>query len=234
MNWKTKKVVWTGLLILVAVSLLVWFLVRQEMDSERPIQQVKLTSELKQLTQQELNQKLAPYVGSSFWQVELTQIQADLVRLDWVSQAVVKRSWPDQLIISIEEQVPVARWGESGLINHKGEVFFPKEVTEFSNFVQLDGELENSSQILAKLAEFQTMLDAIEWRISALRLSVEGAWQVQILDGPQLLIAQKQDRAQLQRFVRAYGQLKEELRNSAQVYDLRYSNGFSIKRNSDQ
>ncbi|MEA3405130.1 MAG: FtsQ-type POTRA domain-containing protein [Pseudomonadota bacterium] len=230
MNWKSKKVFWTGLAGLVVISLLAWFLLRQEMASDRPIQQVKLTSELKQLSQEEIDQVLSAYVGVSFWEVELNQIQSDLTRLDWVSQAVVKRSWPDQLIISIEEQNPVARWSDNGLINHKGEVFFPSSVAEFENFVRLDGELLDSSKILAKLAEFQAILNQLEWPVSQLVESPEGGWQVQIMDGPVLLIAKEQDLSQLTRFVRAYEHLKDGLRKSAQVYDLRYSNGFSIKR----
>lgn len=233
MNWKSKKVFWTGLIGLIAISLLAWALLRQEMASDRPIQQVKLTSELKQLTQDEIDQVLSTYVGSSFWEVELSQIQSDLTRLDWVSQAVVKRSWPDQLIISIEEQNPVARWGDNGLINDKGDVFFPSSVAEFENFVRLDGELLEASRILAKLAEFQAILDKLEWPISQLVESPDGGWQVQIMDGPVLLVAKEQDQSQLSRFVRAYEHLKDELRKSAQVYDLRYSNGFSIKRIMD-
>ncbi|MBN2866543.1 MAG: FtsQ-type POTRA domain-containing protein [Thiotrichales bacterium] len=230
MNWKSKKGFWTGLLILIVIGLLTWFILKQEMTSQRPIQHVKITTQLQQLSEQDIDQVLMPYIGSSFWEVELNKIQSDLTRLDWVSQAVVKRSWPDQLIISIEEQIPVARWDDDGLINHKGEVFFPNSIHGFENFVRLDGRLETSAQILAKLAEFQAILDGLSWSIAQMSEQVDGGWQLYILDGPRLLLAKNGDKEQLIRFVRAYGQLKNELRNSAQVYDLRYSNGFSVKR----
>ena len=232
MIWKSKKLFWAGLLGFIAIILLGWVLLEQEVASDRPIQQVKLTSALQQLSEDEINQVLAPYLGHSFWEVQLNQIQADLTRLDWVSQAVVKRSWPDQLIISIEEQTPVARWGDSGLINHTGEVFYPRSLLEFDNFVRIEGRLERSAQILAKLAEFQGKVDALEWSISSLTELKDGGWQVEILDGPKLLLAKKDNLQQLTRFVRAYDQLMDGLRKSAQVYDLRYSNGFSIKRNT--
>jgi len=228
-NWKSKKKFWAGLLILLGVGLLVWFILKQEMSSERPIQQVKITTALQQLSQQEIDEVLKPYVGNSFWEVDLNKIQSDLTRLDWISQAVVKRSWPDQLIITIEEQTPVARWGDEGLINHKGEVFFPASVAGFENFVLLEGRLESANQVLAKLAEFQVILNGLNWSIAQMKELVDGGWQIDVLDGPRLLIAKNDDAAQLFRFVRAYGQLKNGLRNSAQVYDLRYSNGFSVK-----
>ena len=234
MGWLRKKQVWAGLLGLVIVGSLGWVFLERERSSDRPIQTVTLTSELQQISMQEVNQILQSYVGSSFWKVELNKIQSDLTRLDWVSQAVVKRSWPDQLIITIEEQTPVARWGENGLINHKGEIFFPSSLTEFDNFVRLDGRLESATQVLAKLAEFQKTVDGLDWHVAQLSELVGGGWQIDILDGPRLLVAKEGDQAQLNRFIRAYGQLKDELRNSAQVYDLRYSNGFSAKRISAQ
>jgi len=229
-NWKNKKTVWAGLLGFIVVALFAWVLLEQEVASDRPIQQVKLTSELQQLSQEEMNQVLESYIGQSFWEVDLNQIQSDLTRLDWVSQAVVKRSWPDQLIISIEEQTPVARWGNEGLINHKGEVFFPRSLLAFDNFVRLEGRLEYSSHVLAKLAEFQVIMDQLQWSIAILTESAEGGWKLQIMDGPLLLLGKNEDLSQLIRFVRAYGHLKDGLRKSAQVYDLRYSNGFSVKR----
>ena len=234
MNWKSKKGFWAGLLILVGVGLLAWFILKQEMTSQRPIEQVTITTELQQLSQKEVDGVLMPYIGNSFWEVDLNQIQSDLTRLDWVSQAVVKRSWPDQLIVSIEEQIPVVRWGDEGLMNHKGEVFFPNRLDGFENFVRLNGRLEASSQILAKFAKFQAILNDLSWSIEQMSEKIDGGWQLEILDGPQLLIAKNDDEAQLIRFVRSYDWLKNELRNSAQVYDLRYSNGFSVKRNNTQ
>lgn len=234
MAWSRKKRIWSALISLAALGLLVWFLIEQERASDRPIQTVTLTSELQQLSLLEVDQVLQSYVGSSFWRVKLSKIQSDLTRLDWVSHAVVKRSWPDQLIITIEEQVPVARWGDDGLVNNKGEIFFPRSVSGFENFVRLEGRLESARHVLAKLAEFQKVLGGLDWSIAQLTEAVDGGWKIDVLDGPSLLIAKEEDEVRLIRFVRSYQQLKEELRNSAQVYDLRYSNGFSVKQISKQ
>lgn len=234
MTWLRNRRVWAGLLGFTIIGLLAWFFIELEHGSERPIQTVKLTSELQQISMQEVNQVLQTYVGSSFWKVELNKIQSDLTRLDWVSQAVVKRSWPDQLTITIEEQTPVARWGDTGLVNHKGEVFFPSSITGFENYVRLEGRLESATQVLTELGEFQSILNGLNWSIEQLAESVDGGWQIDVLDGPRLLLAKEGNKTQLVRFVRSYEQLKEASRNSAQVYDLRYSNGFSVKRISGQ
>ncbi len=226
---KSRKSIWLGLALIVVIGAGIWFLFHQEVTSDRPIQEFQITTDLKQLSRQEVEKVLQPYLGKSFWGVELNKIQADLMHLDWVNQAVVKRSWPNQLRISIEEQSPVARWGETGLVNHKGEVFFPNRLDGYERFVRLDGKLEDSKQLLLKLAELQSALQGLNWSISRLQESVDGVWNIQIMDGPTLILDRHDEQHKLKRFVAAYPQLKDGFRKSAQVYDLRYSNGFAIK-----
>ncbi len=43
--------------------------------------------------------------------------------IPWVDRAGVARSWPRALRVQVVEQKPVARWGEGGLLNTRGEVF---------------------------------------------------------------------------------------------------------------
>lgn len=215
----------------VFLVVLIWFVSYQEMNSDRPVDSYQLTSELKQLTPEEVDKVLAPYLGDSFWGVELNKIQSDLVRLDWVSQAVVKRSWPDQLTIHIEEQVPVARWGENGLINHKGEVFFPRTLDGFEKFVKLEGRIENVRELLLKLAAFQAHLDKLEWNISTLKERASGVWELKLLNGATMVLDRGDEAHKLERFVVTYPLLQKNYRKSALVYDLRYSNGFAIKLN---
>ncbi len=225
----SRKSIILGFVLLAAIGGAVWFLFHQEVNSDRPIQEFHITSELKQLSQKEVEKVLKPYLGESFWGVELDKIQADLMRLDWVNQAVVKRSWPNQLEISIEEQSPVARWGETGLLNYKGEVFFPNHIEDFEHFVRLDGKLENSKQLLLTLAELQKEFTKLDWSISRLQETANGVWEIHILNGPKLILDHQDEQHKLKRFVEAYPHLFDKFRKSAQVYDLRYSNGFAIK-----
>ncbi|WP_084205749.1 cell division protein FtsQ/DivIB [Thiomicrorhabdus chilensis] len=226
---KGRRFLWMSGLGLVLFGIAIWLLFHQELSSKRPIEEFHLSMELKELDRAQVDEVLEPYLGKSFWDVELNKIQADLVRLDWVSQAVVKRSWPDQLKISIVEQNPVARWGNDGLVNHKGEVFFPNNLQRFEHFVRLEGRIENSAGLLAKLAEFQQKLNEIGWTVERLQETANGVWEIHILDGPTLILDQQDQHHKFQRFLAAYPDLKNGFRKSAQVYDLRYSNGFAIK-----
>jgi cell division protein FtsQ len=61
-----------------------------------------------------------------------------------------------------------------------------------------------------------------------LEQQLDGVWRIQVLDGPMIVIDQQHSQQKLSRFLAAFPQLNPQLRKSAQVFDLRYSNGFIV------
>ncbi len=55
--------------------------------------------------------------------VDLEAVRERVEAMPWVDQARVQRRWPHGLRIEVTEQVAAARWGESGLLNTRGELF---------------------------------------------------------------------------------------------------------------
>ena len=214
--------------ILGALFTVTWLLVQEDSPLFRPIQQYELVSEIQHVKPVEIDAVMQRYLGRSFWEVELETIQSELTRLDWVSSALVKRSWPAQLYVSIQEQKPVARWEQAGLVNQAGVVFYPNDLDGFDNLVVLEGQLADSAKILVRLSMFQRALKLIGFRISALSLELDGIWKVSLLDGSKIILNMTDDDLKLDQFVRAYPKLSMALRKSPQVYDLRYSNGFIV------
>src|SRR5678816_2292351 len=53
----------------------------------------------------------------------IDELRAALEQVPWVRRAAVRRVWPDRLEVSLEEQVPLARWGAEALVNTYGERF---------------------------------------------------------------------------------------------------------------
>lgn len=221
-----RSAVWLSILgALVAVT---WLLMQEDSPLFKPIQQYELVSDIQHVKPAEIDAVMQRYLGRSFWDVELETIQSELTRLDWVSSASVKRSWPAQLYVSIQEQKPVARWGQAGLVNQAGLVFYPNNLAGFNNLVVLEGQLADSAKILVRLSKFQTALKSIKFTISALSLQLDGIWKISLLDGSKIKLDKTDDNARLDQFVRAYPKLSMALRKSPQVYDLRYSNGFIV------
>lgn len=217
-----------ALLIIMVLSAIGWLVAQNSSLLFKPVKTYQIVTPLTNVKTSDIDLIMRPYLGQSFWDLSLESIQAELTRLDWVAQATVKRSWPDRVYVSIEEQKPVARWGQAGLVNHSGTVFYPRDMSLFADFVLLDGPLEASAQMLLHLKQYQTQLEPLGFTIAGLKRQVDGVWRVQLLNGYELVLDANQSDASIQRFMRAYPKLSADLRKSATVYDLRYSNGFIV------
>ncbi|MBF6058580.1 MULTISPECIES: cell division protein FtsQ/DivIB [Thiomicrorhabdus] len=216
------------LALLGAVGVLLVYSSKEDSPFFKPIQDFKILTPLQHVRSEEIKEVLLPYLGSSFWNVPLDEIQSDLARLDWVDKVTVTRSWPDQLYISVQEQFPVARWGDEGLVNREGVVFYPNDIKEFSNLIRLDGDLSRSSDILLMLTRIQPKMKEAGLDVAAVKLRGDGVWDIAMQNGVEVVLGNENWQEHLQRFLRALPALSEDLRNSARRYDLRYSNGFVV------
>ena len=217
-------------LALLTIVLIGWLSTQKDSPLYKPIERYELVLPINQVTKGEVDAALNPYLGASFWDIPLNKIQADLTRLDWVQSAQVKRKWPNLLYISVKEQIPIARWGEAGLVNRLGEVFFPESINNFTNLVKLDGSLADSERVLRNLIELQKQFTDLEFIIKSLSLSADDVWNISFLNGPTVVLDSLNYEQKLQRFLKAYPKLDPEMRKSARIYDLRYSNGFIIAK----
>ena len=90
---------------------------------EIPVQRVGVTGELEH-TQAELVQEMVqPSLAGGFLKADLQHMREQLEGLPWIYRATVRRKWPNALEIHVVEQLPIARWGQDGFLNHEGEIF---------------------------------------------------------------------------------------------------------------
>lgn len=224
----TRRALLLSLLSLVGTGLLlVWFF------SGKTLSTVTYQADFERVEQAQVAQRVAPFLGQPFWEADLEALHARLTRMEWVYRVSVTRRWPDQLRIRIEEQTPVARWGEQALLNQFGEIFYPTQMASFADYVRLDGPAVRSQLVLEQLEQLQSQLKVLDWQISALSMLADGVWQVKLDGGQTLLLPAENAQSMLDRFVRSYPRIDPDLRKFAQVFDLRYSNGFVIRKNTE-
>jgi cell division protein FtsQ len=193
-----------------------------------PIKQIEWSPQVDPAQTAEIEKVVALYKGQSFWQADLLTLQSNLVRLEWVRSASISRVWPETLKIQLVLQKPVARWGERGLVNEVGQVFYPLDIAPYENLVALNGEEVNAPEVLKALVAFQAILQPLDFKIKTLSQMPSGDWKIELLSGKVIWLGEKDAKHSLQRFVLAYPKVAKSERKLAHGFDLRYSNGFSI------
>ena len=183
-------------------------------------------------------------VRGTFFTVDLDSVRSSLEKLPWVREARVERRWPDTLVVSLVEHVPLARWNDNSLVDDFGEVFVAAVDTRLP---RLSGPEDSSEEVVAAYRHYQATLAPLRMTISELRLSPRRAWWMRLENGMQLALGRDETDARLTRFVslypRLFGAQAEANTHSTGAasnavsaapiapvtVDLRYPDGFAVR-----
>lgn len=175
-------------------------------------------------------------VRGTFFTVDLENVRSSLEKLPWVREARVERRWPDTLVVSLTEHVPLARWNDNALVSESGEVF---DAALDQPLPRLAGPDGSSAEVVATYRRYQAALAPLGMTIGELRLSPRRAWRMRLDTGMQLALGRTQTDKRLARFVALYPRLfGPQLGKDGQaaatppaplMVDLRYSDGFALR-----
>ena len=193
-----------------------------------PLSVVEVKGDFRYLDRQQLQAAVAPHATGGFFTVDVAAIRTAAEQLPWVHKARVKRIWPETLRLQIEEQQPVAFWGERGFLNKGGEPFVPEATAIALALPSLAGPDGQELKVLENFQRVAATLAPLGVKVTRMELDNRRAWHLQ-LDNAVLLELGRADAWQrLQRFVRAYPSIFAGRLDDLQHVDLRYSNGFSV------
>ena len=166
--------------------------------------------------------------GKGFFSVDVEQLRKDVLAVPWVASAAVRRSWPHTLSIDINEEVPVARWNGSGLMDAQGRVFAQSEDASWAKLPALKGTEGNEQDVLAEFNELNSLVTARGLAMQQLTVDPRGDSTVTLNDGIHVRLGRSDSLQRLQRFLAvALPTLSKRLAAVAYV-DMRYTNGFAI------
>jgi cell division protein FtsQ len=177
-----------------------------------------------------------PRIHGNFFTADLTAVRAAFEAVPWVRKAMVRREWPDRLVVKIEEHKALGTWGEDGkLLSQKGDVFTANlaEAEDDGDLLEFDGPPGSEKQVVARLALFRQWFAPIKLEPESLVLPNRYAGTVRLDNGMTVELGRDQGDAVLKervaRLVAVYPQLLERLQGKIESVDLRYPNGMALK-----
>ncbi|MDA8481923.1 cell division protein FtsQ/DivIB [Pseudomonas resinovorans] len=196
--------------------------------ADRPIAKVNVQGDLSYISQQAVQQRIAPYIAASFFSIDLAGMRRELEQMPWIAHAEVRRVWPDQVMVRLEEQLPIARWGDEALLNNQGQAFAPRELAHYEQLPQLWGPQRAQEQVMQQYQMLSQMLRPLGFSIVRLELRERGSWFLSTGQGVELLLGRDHLVEKMRRFISIYEKtLKDQIANIERV-DLRYPNGLAV------
>jgi cell division protein FtsQ len=243
-NWKVsewppgvfKILRWLrGGLILAALGVMLNFAGQWLMiQLDKPVTSVKIRGEFLLVSRQQVADQVYEAMGSSFMTLKLDNIKAQLERQPWIDRVRVERRWPDQLEVTVIEHKPIARWGASDALNHRGEVIELKQAQDervqqlLQGLPRLSGLSGMEAEVMEQYQTLSKMLSERGLVLAQLQMDATRSWSATLEDGTEINIGREQVAARAKRFLKVYErQLKQRWAELDRI-DLRYFNGVAV------
>ena len=212
--------------LMLGVAVVLWFAVRTVLD--RPIQRAEISGKFAQVSRIQIEQVLEPFARQGFVSINLPKVKRALEAIRWIDHVRVERAWPDGVRVFVTEQVAVARWGERGLLNTRGELFLPDARDVPAELPQLNGPQGTEGQVAKLYLDTYPRLLTVGLSLSRVTLDERGAWNLSLSSGVEVRLGREDVAARLERFIRAASPVIATRTGDVSYVDMRYSNGFSI------
>lgn len=196
---------------------------------QSPLRGFVIEGELRRLEKGLVNEALAPYLGREFATLPLQEVRSVLAAMPWIAGVELKRDWPDTLVLSLEEEEPVARWGGAVLINSAGDLFEPRHRRGLDGLPLLEGPRGTHGEVMARFTQFSGIVERAGLVSHSLRVSERGSWRLGLDNGVELVIGEHRLVERLQRFNALYERLLMRYLPDIERIDLRYQHGVAVQ-----
>jgi cell division protein FtsQ len=222
-NWRAIGVSVGSLTAVCAVALLVtWGL-------DQPIRTVSVSGSFQRVAPLDVERVVKQRVrGTGLLSVNLDAVRNAIHTLPWVDAVTVQRQWPRGLRVTVVEQIAAARWGETGLLNTRGELFSNDERHMPPELAQLSGPDGKQSVVAQRYLAAQSRLTQAGLRLTAMRLDARGAWEFDLSNGVTVRLGRRQIDERFDKFMAAALKIVTQRGEEISYVDMRYTNGFAI------
>lgn len=223
------------------------------------LRDVQLQGALQRTHLPALRAQVAPHLNGSFFSLDLKQVQTAFESVPWVRHAVVRRVWPDGLLVRLEEHRPAALWQGSGssattdrLVNDLGEVFEasagdledpaaaaagspstpPTPAAAAAMLPTLAGPEGSAAAMLSLARRLAPLLAQMDQQLETLELSDRGSWRAETRAGAVIELGrgdEDQIVARATQFVQTVAEATDKWRAPLEVADLRHSDGYAVR-----
>jgi len=196
---------------------------------DRPIEEVSVSGQFQRVATADIERTVRQRVrGAGLVSVNLADVQHALDAIPWVDSVSVQRQWPRGLSVNVIEQVPAARWGDTGLLNTRGELFASETRHMPPELARLSGPEGKEGVVAQRYLAAQGRLVEAGLRLTAMRLDARGAWEFDLSNGVTVRLGRREVDERFDTFMRAALKLIAQRPDDIAYVDMRYTNGFAV------
>jgi cell division protein FtsQ len=199
---------------------------------DRKIRSIEVSGPFQRVTALQIEEAISDELEDGFVSADLASIQQRIVDMPWIDSATVARRWPSRLRINVTEQVPAAIWGESGLLNVRGELFVDSVRHIPAELPRLSGPEGRSGEVARRYLAVRDRLIPVGLDLRRVHLDPRGAWEMTLHNGVEVRLGRRETEDRTELFLDIVADIITSRAAEIEYVDMRYSNGFTIGWNN--
>jgi cell division protein FtsQ len=199
-----------------------------ELALDQPVRYLVVEGTFQRVKPIQIEAAVAEARDAGFMSVDLGALRERVQQIDWVDRASIGRRWPDTLIVRVTEHQAAARWGESGLLNVRGELFTERSPHTFAELPSLVGPPGTERDVARRYLAVRGKLAEAGLALESLGLDERGAWRLVLGGGREIRLGRRDIDERLYRFFDIVAPALAADLKRVDYVDLRYTNGFAV------
>ena len=230
----SKRDAWDVIVVVMLLTIIVYFsaYVRNNhfvVAAWPVIENVNISGAIDAVDRAALKDIISGHTAGGFLHLRMDRLEQELQNLTWVRQASVQRYWPDTLSVNVIQHSPIARWGDVGLMNAYGDLFFPKQIEPYRVLPLLYGEEVRAKELARTFEESMQRLKPLGLKLHGLFEDERQSKHLVLAGGLVISIGDGEVTEKIDRFITAYEQYLAENLSEVKKVDLRYTNGLAVE-----
>jgi cell division protein FtsQ len=224
-DWRLAVMV----VLMLTISTATWFGMRGvDRLLSRPVNHVAIEGELQHADRARLASIIGESITRGFWRSDLLALKQKLEGEPWIRHAHIRRQWPDNLTVTLKEQVPVAYWQERALLNDQGESFMPGKLPQLA-LPHLNGPDTSEQQVLRDYRWLEQQFAQMKMQPALFAVDAKGSWRVVLNNGIEIALGDGDMKPKLQRLERIFATQLGLKQDQIARIDMRYTNGLAVR-----
>ncbi|MCP8900241.1 cell division protein FtsQ/DivIB [Gilvimarinus xylanilyticus] len=193
-----------------------------------PVDEVRVEGQFVHIDRAQATELIGNAIDREYVELDLAQLKSKIEAHPWVERAVISRELPSGLSVTLVEQVPIARWGDNGFLNQRGEIIVTDDLADLAQLPQLSGRDVESEEIMRQYQDFSRVLRSRNLSVARLWVDELDTWRLQLRGRAELVLGSSDVPERLQRFLRVYDEHLIQHFDAVVRVDLRYANGLAV------
>ena len=202
---------------------------RVETLTSRQITSVLIRAEFKYISKTKVQNVVRANLTQDFVNLDLDNLKNTLEMNPWVENVELTRVWPARLLINIQEQVPIARWGDHGFINRYGKKVNVETNSALKHLPRLMGPDNMEREIASEYLKISRLLAEKGIHLEGVSVNESTSWVLNLSQQRLFYLGAENLTDKLDLFLQIYEQHLAGSLDNVKKIDMRYQSGMAIE-----